>query len=517
MNIASCFPRLRSSLACLGFLTAITAFTAQASAGGGAGRTPDAYHKITFARLVLRIKGTTDIAVSSDDLRVHFIEEMRASGYPAVGAENIVFDKDNSNGARFAVGGTVHELDCKYDEEKDVRNCHVGVAWEIMDNESGDVVYRVITRHAARYRDPKTTGNTLLNGAFRSLLARPALLRILRKEAPSTASSSFEHASFKRCPASSRTMPGSSDKVLDATVLVEAGTALGSGVLISPDGFVLTAAHVVSSGTPLKVQLPDGTRLKAFAVRTDRHSDVALIKLRSEEEVPCLAHRADELKTGDEIYAIGSPLAKELAFSLSRGIVSAVRDRDGVSLIQTDASVNRGNSGGPMIDKDGRWAAITSWKAVGSGVEGIAFGVTVKSAFDALSIGPGDDTDESLKTAQAPSRRTYPAPVDDTPDMPALPPEETEQKKEARRTDGAVSLETLGWVGGSVGVAAFILPFSGETEDTARTAGVFLVAGGIGAIVTSYLLPRQKPSARRSDVAFSAGVGPRSLTLGVTY
>src|SRR5262249_30636198 len=100
-----------------------------------------------------------------------------------------------------------------------------------------------------------------------------------------------------------------------------------------------------------------------------------------------------------ELYAIGSPASEKLAFSLTRGIISGVRDFDGIPFLQTDASINRGNSGGPMVDHHGRVLALTSWKITGEALQGLAFGVPIEDALRALGLTFGEQTDTALKNA----------------------------------------------------------------------------------------------------------------------
>ena len=94
-------------------------------------------------------------------------------------------------------------------------------------------------------------------------------------------------------------------------------------------------------------------------------------------------------------------LGKELSFSVTRGIVSGYRTIGGFRLVQTDASVNPGNSGGPLVDDKGRFVGVVSWKAVGADVEGIAFAIPTSPALGSLSLSMGHETSESLRTAAA--------------------------------------------------------------------------------------------------------------------
>ena len=153
--------------------------------------------------------------------------------------------------------------------------------------------------------------------------------------------------------------------------------ASGSGFIVSPDGYILTNSHVVSSGEEITVILDDGNHYDAQVIGNDPDSDVAVIKIEDSQPFPYL-NMADsgELQVGDWVMAIGNPFGN-LAGSVTVGIVSA-KGREQLDLqggayyqnfIQTDAAINFGNSGGPLVDIYGHAVGInTAISAQGSGI-----------------------------------------------------------------------------------------------------------------------------------------------------
>lgn len=140
----------------------------------------------------------------------------------------------------------------------------------------------------------------------------------------------------------------------------------GSGVIVSDNGYVLTNNHVVEGANEVTVSLEDGRTFDAEVVGTDPQTDVAVLKIESEEELP-VAKLADseQIEVGDVVFAIGNPLG--VGQTVTMGIVSAKgRDdlnmiRDGFeNFIQTDASINQGNSGGALVDAEGRMIGINT-------------------------------------------------------------------------------------------------------------------------------------------------------------
>jgi len=158
---------------------------------------------------------------------------------------------------------------------------------------------------------------------------------------------------------------------------------MGSGVLIR-DNVVLTASHVVASAEQIMVQFYDGETVAAKTFRHAREADVALIRLDYPPKNPQVAviGNSDETRIGDEIFVVGAPMG--LPYSLSRGVISGrhsepnqFNDSKMVEFFQTDASINTGNSGGPMFNYQGEVIGIVSSILTRSGgFEGIGFAAT---------------------------------------------------------------------------------------------------------------------------------------------
>ncbi|HEY4031290.1 MAG TPA: serine protease [Caulobacteraceae bacterium] len=148
-----------------------------------------------------------------------------------------------------------------------------------------------------------------------------------------------------------------SDAVGSVMVIFSSG-GHGSGFLVSSDGYVVTAAHVVGSDKFLKIRWSDGLEGVGEVVRTDKRRDVALIKTDPRGRQP-LALRREAPQPGDTVFAIGAPIDPKLQNTVTRGVVSANRIMDGFSFIQSDVTVDPGNSGGPLLDEQGRVLGFT--------------------------------------------------------------------------------------------------------------------------------------------------------------
>ncbi len=156
-------------------------------------------------------------------------------------------------------------------------------------------------------------------------------------------------------------------------------SALGSGFVISADGYIVTNNHVIESADGISIEFFDGSELDARIIGRDPRTDIALLKVDSEEPLPFVAFGdSDAAKVGDWVLAIGNPLGQ--GFSVSAGIVSARnRTLQGSydDFIQTDAAINRGNSGGPLFNMDGKVIGVnTAILSPNGGSIGIGFAMS---------------------------------------------------------------------------------------------------------------------------------------------
>jgi serine protease Do len=161
-------------------------------------------------------------------------------------------------------------------------------------------------------------------------------------------------------------------------------TSLGSGVIVSQDGWVLTNAHVVERGARFRIGLLDGRELLAKVVGTDPSSDLAVLKLETKERLPfATMGRSDDLLIGETVIAIGNPFG--LSHTVTTGVVSAVNrsfkagDRTLFDFVQTDASINPGNSGGALLDIEGRLVGVNT-AILGDRNAGIGFAIPIDRA-----------------------------------------------------------------------------------------------------------------------------------------
>jgi S1-C subfamily serine protease len=161
---------------------------------------------------------------------------------------------------------------------------------------------------------------------------------------------------------------------------------LGSGFFISEAGLILTNAHVMSHEGTYVARDYSGIRLDVQPRERDVDADLGILAVEGRRGFRTLPFGSTgELRPGARIFAIGSPLAEELSFTVTQGIVSSgIRKFDGHAFLQHDAAISPGNSGGPLLDAAGRVVGINTWKIAGGAAQGLSFAIPIEVAEELL-------------------------------------------------------------------------------------------------------------------------------------
>jgi len=268
--------------------------------------------------------------------------------------------------------------------------------WQIYDPLKREVVARVHTiaggeEKSMSVEGPQMVVNATFRESVRALLADPGFRKGVLTSRDATAS--VVATAEDRAPIVLKSGPPVGKRSIgDATgsvVAIFTGDGHGSGFLVSQEGYVLTNQHVVGSAKTVRIRWSDGFETTGEVVRTDRRRDVALVKTDTHGRAP-LALRQGGAQAGENVYAIGTPLSEDFQGTVTRGVVSATRIYDGFNFIQSDVSVNSGNSGGPLLDEKGAVVAITVSAYRPDGVPtGINLFIPIRDALDFLNLKPG--------------------------------------------------------------------------------------------------------------------------------
>lgn len=192
------------------------------------------------------------------------------------------------------------------------------------------------------------------------------------------------------------------NNVYESTIYIEVSNnrgviSTGSGFVYKTDdkhGYILTNYHVIDSGNSFEIIFTDGSGADAELISGDEYYDIAVLKVDKDKvkSVSTIGNSSN-LELGDTVFTVGAPLGKEYMGTITKGIVSGINRMVSVELgsgsylmevIQTDASINSGNSGGPICNIKGEVVGITSSKLTGNGIEGMGFAIPINSVMDVI-------------------------------------------------------------------------------------------------------------------------------------
>lgn len=334
----------------------------------------------------------------SREFDVRANDRLRELGYKVLDPTTSAFAESDAKQARYQMAAVVNTVEQDYflkpkgyfevsDESYGRTILHVEL--QVQDSESQEVVFQKAYRGYGleQGRDPRPIIPAFLN-ALEHALADPELVARLSAAAPTTGgpqSTAWVALTVPACDRGVMALPAGLNGLAKSVVVVRSGAVRGTAVVISPEGFALTAAHLTKGQARVGVKLESGLELDAEVLRADAKSDLALLRLPG-RGYPCVPVVPKSPSVGENVFVVGTPLGEGFAGSVSRGVVSATRQVDGIDLVQTDASINPGSSGGPLLDRNGQLLGIVSFKVAAPGVEGLGFGVATSNAASRLAV-----------------------------------------------------------------------------------------------------------------------------------
>lgn len=338
-----------------------------------------------------------------DELSEAGFEVMRSHSQPVF--EELV---DTSEPGRFLIGGTITHA--QLNSYSSFFNEHTvderRVRWELFDRDLAKVVYRQETDGSAQVEGTDNPAATYeaIRDSFRRLLEEPRFIALLNHPAQQESPLPVKPYKIHAIAATSQplTLEQLVGRTIPSIVQIRTHNAQGSGFLLDSSGLIVTNQHVVGSAFSVKVKLYDGTTLTGRVLRRDPVSDAALVKLEGDihdiSGLP-ICH-TDVVRVGQSVVAIGNPLS--LSNTVTQGIVSGFRRNPSRNLIQTDTAVNPGNSGGPLLNRDGTVIGIVTEKIVSEGVEGLGFALPIGEVLRRLNISIDSPTNSKLDSCGNP-------------------------------------------------------------------------------------------------------------------
>lgn len=317
-----------------------------------------------------------------------FITLLKKWGYNVLDEGNSVF-KEKQEIPDLAIAGEILTY-AKETKGTPGFKISVWVHWSVFDVIKEKVVYEVNT---AGYSDTKGKNKfkdelaLALTDAAQGLLNEDGFKKIARdKESVKVADKeSYLLSKVETIPTENYGEMVKNSIKSSITVKTEYGH--GSGFIISSDGYALTNFHVINDANEIEAIFSGDLKLPVKVVAYDTKRDVALLKIVGSGYNPFAINKdLNENEVGTEVIAIGTPKDINLGQSITRGIISGKRIFDEQNFIQTDVSINTGNSGGALVNLKGEVVGIIISKMVGEDVEGLGFAIPINEAIDALNI-----------------------------------------------------------------------------------------------------------------------------------
>jgi S1-C subfamily serine protease len=329
-----------------------------------------------------------------------FDDELKKAGFRAEAGEALF--EEASGSADLKVGVLIDDIKGRFCEDcpsllnpKGIPATVVMTAhWEVYSALDRKVVARVTTAGGAEYRS-KLQGSILpavLEGFrenVRQLIASDDFRRLVTRS-PGAAGGVAASGPVNLTPIAlvGPATRGTVAQASKSVAVVYAADGQGSGFLVSSEGYLITNQHVVGGSKYVKLKWSDGAETVGEVLRADTRRDVALIKTEAKGRAP-LALRLGPVQQGETVFAIGTPLDDKLQNTMTKGIVSAERMDQGLRYIQSDVTVNHGNSGGPLIDDKSQVIALTvSGRAPNGSPIGLNFFIPIEDALKALALTP---------------------------------------------------------------------------------------------------------------------------------
>jgi serine protease Do len=342
------------------------------------------------------------IAIDDEQYNDVFREVLESANYVVVGDPDALFDDPGSWKAEYLIGGLIKDMKANIcfpnsgfgSFSTSSGEAEIDVEWQIYSRLNRKVVLEVKTKGTSKVASKQEGAEEIILEAFASasnqLLADERFYNLITgKDSPEpeskTVSNDAPSVSLDRIKLSTTNFKNQVTSLRGQVATVFAGDGSGSGFFVS-DRYLITNQHVVGGAKFVKVKFVTGREILGEVVTSNAARDVALIRTEP-AGVAGLPLRLDEPTVGSQVYVVGSPLGEKNEGTVSAGIVSSYRSEDGMRIIQSDANVLPGNSGGPMFDENGNVIAITvSGISSGQVTMGVNFFIPIADALAKLGV-----------------------------------------------------------------------------------------------------------------------------------
>lgn len=355
---------------------------------------------------------TTETILPSAVMFARFRKLLERASFPVPVQSDALFEEKSSGSAnkdrkdQLHVGVMIKEIAtnlCSKSPTSWTGEAYVKLFWQVFAPEQQKVVFEATTEGRFQTNDKPLDGqvsaipteafvaaarNLLAEQGFLTAVATPADPALLVAGAPSKPAAEGEGPKLVIdgvTPVDGEALTKNITQLRMAMATVFGDVGSGSGFFIGRGGWLLTNQHVVGKAKFVKVRLTTGRELVGEVQRTDAARDIALVKTEP-AGIPPMPIRLSDPSIGEDVYALGSPLGDTFNTSLTRGVLSGVREFSAQQYLQSDVAILPGNSGGPLLDKSGQVIGITVMGLGAKGLAGMNFFVPVTDAIRKLDL-----------------------------------------------------------------------------------------------------------------------------------
>jgi len=332
------------------------------------------------------------------------LNELSEAGYAVAGDPNKLFEDARAGRAEYVVAGVIRDVSANVCHarggSRSRAEASLAVDWQIFSHQTKAVELKTTTEGFGRTSSAQEGASAeaislAFLSAARNLLAERRFHELIagheQKDARLPAPPPIPVAYNLARTVSPRSVEAMVSDSRMGVVTVFVARTMGSGFLISPDGYLLTNEHVVENARYVKARFVTGREAQGEVVRVDRARDVALIKLEADVYRSLPLGESSRVAPGSEVFAIGTPLDEERGQTVTKGILSGYGEEEGQRILRSDVAVHEGNSGGPLLDRSGAVVGmcVSGFLLMPEGVGvGLNSFIPIEDALAALGIRP---------------------------------------------------------------------------------------------------------------------------------
>ena len=336
------------------------------------------------------------VNLSTEELVDVFREELEKNGWPVAGSTDNLFEGYDISGAELLIAGRITNIEAHIchpligfgDFHTSRGSMNMDVEWQIYNPALREIIGTIDTQGSALIEDNvDDAGYELMNISFaiavNNLLGTNEFLSMSDRSKPTIVASPSNRLTIANEFVRYTSLDEALEMSQKGVIVIRTAGSHGSGFAVGDGEYVITNAHVVGNAEEVGIVTKDGVQIRGVLKAIDKSRDVALLEVQG-VRIPSLHISNSEIMLGEQVYAVGAPIDEDLSGTVTSGIISSIRNIDGLSWIQSDTAVNPGSSGGPLLNEVGSVIGISTAGFLHS--EGLNLFIPIQGALEFLGI-----------------------------------------------------------------------------------------------------------------------------------